>query len=143
MKIQKVREVKTPNRGTPESAGIDFYVPEDFSEKIIGIGDSVLVPSGIKASIPSGYMWLALNKSGVATKLGLQVGAQVVDEDYEGEIHLHVTKITHGTVKIEPGMKLIQLVLVPVSYENIELVDELQSRNTQRGSGGFGSTGTY
>jgi dUTP pyrophosphatase len=143
MKIQKVREVKTPNRGTPESAGIDFYVPEDFSEKIIGIGDSVLVPSGIKASIPSGYMWLALNKSGVAVKLGLQVGAQVVDEDYEGEIHLHVTKITHGTAKIEPGMKLIQLVLVPVSYENIELVDELQSRNTQRGSGGFGSTGTH
>ena len=143
MKIQKVREVKTPNRGTPESAGIDFYVPEDFKEKIIGIGDSVLVPSGIKASIPSGYMWLALNKSGVAVKLGLQVGAQVVDEDYEGEIHLHVTKITYGTVKIEPGMKLIQLVLVPVSYENIELVDELQSRNTQRGSGGFGSTGTH
>jgi len=143
MKIQKVREVKTPNRGTPESAGIDFYVPEDFTTKIIGIGDSVLVPSGIKASIPTGYMWLALNKSGVATKLGLQVGAQVVDEDYEGEIHLHVTKITHGTVKIEPGMKLIQLVLIPVSYENIELVDELQSRNTQRGSGGFGSTGTH
>jgi dUTP pyrophosphatase len=143
MKIQKVREVKTPNRGTPESAGIDFYVPEDFKEKIIGIGDSVLVPSGIKASIPTGHMWLALNKSGVATKLGLQVGAQVVDEDYEGEIHLHVTKITHGNVKIEPGMKLIQLVLVPISYENIELVDELQSRNTQRGSGGFGSTGTH
>ena len=143
MKIQTVRSVKTPTRGTDKSAGIDFYIPEDFQTKIIGLGESVLIPSGVKAEIPEGYMWLALNKSGVATKLGLQVGAQVVDEDYEGEIHIHVTKVTHGTVQLEAGMKIVQLALIKVSYENVELVDELQPRNTQRGSGGFGSTGTY
>ena len=141
MKIQKIRNVKTPNRGTNYSAGIDFYVPEDFKEIVINIGESVLVPSGIKAYIPFGYMLLALNKSGVSTKLGLQVGAQVVDEDYEGEIHLHVTKITNGSVSIIPGMKLIQLVLVPVNYENIEVVEFLEPRNTERGDKGFGSTG--
>lgn len=141
MKIQKTKNVKTPNRGTKYSAGIDFYVPEDFNEIVINIGESVLIPSGIKAYIPNGFMLLALNKSGVSTKLGLQVGAQVVDEDYEGEIHLHVTKITNGYVSIIRGMKLVQLVLVPVNYEDIELVEFLELRNTERGDKGFGSTG--
>jgi len=141
MKIQKIRNVKTPNRGTKFSAGIDFYVPEDFKEQIITLGESVLIPSGIKAFIPNGFMLLALNKSGVSTKLGLQVGAQVVDVDYEGEIHLHVTKITNGSVNIIPGMKLVQLVLVPVNYQDIELVEFLQPTNTERGDKGFGSTG--
>lgn len=143
MKIQLVRNVKQPSRGTPTSAGIDFFVPEDFGETLLTQGQSVLIPSGVKAHIPEGYMWLALNKSGVAAKLGLMVGAQVVDEDYEGEIHLHVVKVTHGTTLVTPGMKLVQLVLVPVNYENIEVVDQLESRNTLRGSGGFGSTGTH
>lgn len=141
MKIQKTRQVKTPNRGTSKSAGIDFYVPDDFEPVVLFNGDSILIPSGIKAQIPENHMWLALNKSGVATKLGLTVGAQVIDEDYEGEIHLHVIKNTNKLATIEPGMKLVQLVLVPVLYENIEVVDFLESRNTERGDGGFGSTG--
>lgn len=141
MKIQKTRQVKTPNRGTSKSAGIDFYVPDDFEPVVLFNGDSILIPSGIKAQIPENHMWLALNKSGVATKLGLTVGAQVIDEDYEGEIHLHVIKNTNKPTTIEPGMKLVQLVLVPVLYENIEVVDFLESRNTERGDGGFGSTG--
>jgi dUTP pyrophosphatase len=142
MKVQKLRPVKTPSRGTPQSAGIDFYVPDDFQPVTLFNGESVLIPSGIKAHIPENYMWLALNKSGVATKLGLTVGAQVIDEDYEGEIHLHVIKNTNKPVTIEPGMKLVQLVLVPVLYEDIEVVDILEPRNTQRGTGGFGSTGS-
>lgn len=143
MKITKVREVKTPSRGTPTSAGIDFFVPDDFQEVLLTQGQSALIPSGIKAHIPEGYMWLALNKSGIATKLGLMIGACVIDEDYEGEIHLHVIKVTHGSTLVSPGMKLVQLVLVPVNYENIEVVDELEARNTLRGTGGFGSTGTH
>lgn len=124
MKIQKVRPVKTPSRGTPTSAGIDFYIPDDFQETRLVQGQFILIPSGIKAHIPPGYMWLALNKSGVSTKLGLVVGAQVVDEDYEGEIHLHVVKAARGPITLTPGMKLVQLVLVPVSYEDVEVVDE-------------------
>ena len=65
MNIQKTRNVKTPSRGTNLSAGLDFYVPEDFQETTIHSGESVLIPSGIRAHVPSGYALIAFNKSGV------------------------------------------------------------------------------
>jgi len=141
MKVQKLRDVKTPNRGTSVSAGIDFYVPEDFETTVLKPGQSVLIPSGIKAQVPRGYALIAFNKSGVATKQGLSVGACVVDEDYEGEIHLHMINTSDKDQTVATGQKLVQFVLMPVSYIDVEEVAELPNRNTERGSGGFGSTG--
>ena len=141
MKLQKLRNVKTPNRGTASSAGIDFYAPEDFETKVLKPGESVLIPSGIKMQLPRGYALIAFNKSGVAVKQGLSVGACVVDEDYEGEIHLHMINTSDKDQVIATGQKLVQFVLVPVAYFDIEEVEALQSRNTERGAGGFGSTG--
>ena len=141
MKVQKLRDVKTPNRGTTVSAGIDFYVPEDFETTTLAPGESVLIPSGIKVQVPRGYALIAFNKSGVSVKQGLSVGACVVDEDYEGEVHLHMINTSSKEQVIATGQKLIQFVLIPVSYFDVEEVDELPQRNTERGSGGFGSTG--
>jgi dUTP pyrophosphatase len=141
MKIQKLRDVKTPNRGTSVSAGIDFYVPEDFETTTLKPGESVLIPSGIKALVPRGYALIAFNKSGVAVKQGLSVGACVVDEDYEGEIHLHMINTSDKDQVIATGQKLVQFALIPVSYFDVEEVEVLPSRNTERGAGGFGSTG--
>lgn len=141
MKVQLTRPAKTPNRGTPLSAGIDFYVPEDFEAVTLDHGDSVLIPTGIRVQIPEGHMLVAKNKSGIATKMGLVVGAELVDEDYEGIVHVHLIKATKGTCTITPGMKITQFVLVPVLYDNVEVVEQIESRNTQRGAGGFGSTG--
>ena len=141
MKVQKLRDVKTPNRGTSVSAGIDFYVPEDFETTTLKPGESVLIPSGIKVQIPRGYALIAFNKSGVAVKQGLSVGACVVDEDYEGEVHLHMINTSDKDQVIATGQKIVQFVLIPVSYFDVEEVDEIQSRNTERGAGGFGSTG--
>ena len=141
MKVQKLRDVKTPNRGTTVSAGIDFYVPEDFETTTLAPGESVLIPSGIKVQVPRGYALIAFNKSGVSVKQGLSVGACVVDEDYEGEVHLHMINTSNKEQVIATGQKLVQFVLIPVSYFDVEEVDEIQSRNTERGSGGFGSTG--
>lgn len=141
MKVQKLRDVKTPNRGTSTSAGIDFYVPEDFETKTLKPGESVLIPSGIKMQLPRGYALVAFNKSGVAVKQGLSVGACVVDEDYEGEIHLHMINTSDKEQVIATGQKLVQFVLIPVAYFDLEEVDEIPPRNTERGSGGFGSTG--
>ena len=141
MKIQKLRNVKTPNRGTEASAGIDFYVPEDFETTILKSGESVLIPSGIKAQVPRGYALIAFNKSGVSVKQGLSVGACCVDEDYEGEIHLHMINTSDKDQTIVTGQKLVQFILLPINYSDVEEVAELTSRNTQRGSGGFGSTG--
>jgi len=141
MKVQKLRNVKTPSRGTSASAGIDFYVPEDFETTTLKPGQSVLIPSGIRVQIPRGYALIAFNKSGVAVKQGLSVGADLVDEDYEGEVHLHLINTSDKEQVIATGQKIVQFALVPVSYFDVEEVDEMPSRNTERGAGGFGSTG--
>lgn len=144
MKIVKVRNVKTPTRGTSLSAGLDFYIPEDFKTKQVWPGEGIDILTGIKARIPQGCALIMFNKSGVATKHQLQVGACVVDEDYQGEIHLHVMNVGKGVVILKPGMKLVQGLVMPVFYVGVEVLeseDELFPQLTERGQGGFGSTG--
>lgn len=143
MKITKTRNVKTPERGTPMSAGLDFFIPSDYQTIHLSPGMAVLIPSGIKANVPVGKALIAHEKSGICTKLGLIVGAKVVDEDYQGEIHLHLLNVGNQVVELKPDMKIVQFLLIDVDYCDIEVVDEkvLFSETTQRGEGGFGSTG--
>jgi dUTP pyrophosphatase len=143
MKIQKIRSVKTPTRGTSKSAGIDFYTPDDMTPILLGPGEDALIPSGIKVQVPTGYALIAFNKSGIATKNKLTKGAEVVDEDYTGEIHIHVFNTGKTTTLINPGQKLIQFILIEMNYDNIEVVDSLDDIETERGAGGFGSTGLH
>lgn len=147
MKIAKVRKVKTPTRGTPQSAGLDFYVPDDIQQTSMAVepGHSVFIPSGVKVDVPAGHALVAFNKSGVALRKSLFVGACVVDEDYQGEIHLHVVNVGSKAVEIWPGEKLVQMALLPVLYEDVHVVDEdeLFVEESQRGTGGFGSTGKF
>tara|TARA_R110001592_G_scaffold361584_2_gene672602 strand:+ start:13839 stop:14306 length:468 start_codon:yes stop_codon:yes gene_type:complete len=143
--IAKVRDVKTPTRGTIGSAGIDFYVPTDYPQSlcVVAPGDRLFIPSGIKANVPKGFALIAMNKSGISLKKSLMVGACVVDSDYQGEIHLHLINVGNAPAEISPGDKLTQFLLVPVDHCQINLVEESQLFNSesQRGSGGFGSTG--
>jgi dUTP pyrophosphatase len=160
MKIVKVRDVKTPTRGTDGSAGIDLYIPNMFPIKVEGSGyvpmgesmildpgKSVLIASGIKANVPIGHALIVMNKSGIAVKHGLLVGACVIDEDYTGEIHIDLKNVTNKPVKLNTGDKITQLVCVPVNYVNISVVDSEEDcfgdklETTERGAGGFGSTG--
>lgn len=145
MKILKLRNVKTPERGTPFSAGLDFFVPDDvpWERMELGPGVGANIPSGIKVRVPHNFVMIAFNKSGQAIKKRLQVGACVVDEDYQGEIHLHVTNIGPESVIIHRSEKLVQFVLIPVAYVGItEVVDEahLYDGVSERGTGAFGST---
>lgn len=144
MKFIKTRPVKSPVRGTGRSAGIDFFVPEDFKVRKIWPNEQVLIPSGIKVNVPYGYALIAFNKSGIATKNQLQVGACVVDEDYQGEVHLNVFNRGTEPIKIYAGMKLVQFILLAVNYsipEEVYSEEELYSGIiTERGEGGFGST---
>ena len=142
MKITKIRDVITPTRGTSRSAGLDFYVPRDFGFKNLKPGERILIPSGIRANVPSGFALIAFNKSGVASKLGLGKMAEVVDEDYQGEIHISVVNTSNVSVRIESGQKIIQFVLIPINYALPIVVEEneLYNETTERGEGGFGST---
>lgn len=160
MKILKTLNVKTPARGTSVAAGLDFFVPENteefvqaFKEKnpniqidengiTMGPHERVNIPSGIKAQVPNGHALIAYNKSGVSLKYGLDVGATVVDEDYQGVIHLSLVNTSEDIVKINYGQKIIQFLLIPVFYDTVEEVTELFTKASERGEGGFGSTGT-
>ena len=98
---------------------------------------------GSKLKSP-GCALIMFNKSGIATKHQLQVGACVVDEDYQGEIHLHVMNVGKDAVILKPGMKLVQGLVMPVFYTGVEVLEseaELFPQSTERGVGGFGSTG--
>jgi dUTP pyrophosphatase len=146
MKILKVRDVKTPNRGTPQSAGLDFYIPNDYPKTVLLPNQSVLIPSGIKANVPAGFALIAFNKSGIAVKKQLLVGACVIDEDYMGEIHIDLKNVGTDTVELNPGDKVIQILCVPIEYVEVEEVSNIlelfNGEVTERGTGGFGSTGT-
>jgi dUTP pyrophosphatase len=146
MKFLKIRDVKSPNRGTSKSAGIDFFIPNDFEEVVLSPGQSILIPSGLKVNIPENLAFIAFNKSGVATKKHLIVGACVIDEDYQGEVHLHLINTGDEPIAVSPGEKILQCLLMPVVYEPVEIVETEEAlwegKVTERGSGGFGSTGT-
>jgi dUTP pyrophosphatase len=110
---------------------------------VLAPGGSTNIPSGIKVKIPEGYSLIAFNKSGVSVKKGLDVLACVIDEDYQGEIHLNLVNTGLYAVHIGPGEKILQFILLsvlyadPVEKEETELYDEV----SERGAGAFGSTG--
>ena len=167
MKIAKSREVKSPQRGTSFSAGIDFFVPKfdeefvtNFFEKNPNYGftleesldklqivvrphHKVLIPSGIKVNFEGKPKALiAFNKSGVSVKKGLDVLACVIDQDYQGEIHLSIVNTGENDVTVFQDEKIVQFIMIPIEYEDIEEVseNELWISETERGEGGFGST---
>jgi dUTP pyrophosphatase len=142
MKYTKTKEVRSPNRGTPGSAGIDFYIPVGYDQKIAP-GCSALVPTGIKVNIPNDTMLQVCNKSSIAVKKGLLVGAEIIDFDYQGEIFINVWNVSNLTVALSSGSKLAQLILVPILFPVLERVEEskLYSEVTSRGDGALGSTG--
>lgn len=146
MKIYKTRSVKTPTRGTNQSAGIDFYVPIDEASLIeIAPGGACVIPLGLKVKLPPGTCMIMFNKSGVCTRTKLMVGACVIDEDYQGEIHAHLINCGREPIRIYPGDKIVQGVIMPIYYlEPVEVdhVSDLYDGQTQRGEGGFGSTGS-
>ena len=144
IKFSKIRNVKSPNRGTVKSGGIDFFIPNDFNKVMLKPGENYNIPSGIKVNIPENFALVAFNKSGVALS-GLLVGACFIDEDYQGELHLHVVNASNSDIQLNPGQKIVQFVLIPQYYYILDEVDEsnLFQEKTERGENGFGSTGKY
>ena len=143
MKITKIKDVKTPTRANTTDAGVDFFIPNDYTGKTeLSPGESCFIPSGIKVNVPEGYALIAFNKSGVATKKGLHVGACVVDCGYQGELHINLTNVSAEDQTIAAGDKIVQFVLLPLGDPSIELVKEnnLYETVSTRGEGGFGSS---
>lgn len=137
---QKTRSVKNPEKAHSTDAGIDFFIPEDFPQMRLFPGESILIPSGIIIELPENHMGLFLNKSGIASQKCLLVGAQVIDEKYRGEVHIDLHNVGNQEIILEPGMKIVQLVIVPIWDGQPKQVESIDTE-TDRGTCGFGSTG--
>lgn len=143
MIFTKVGDVKSPVRAHSTDAGIDFFIPNDFEQIVLNPNEDVLIDSKVKVIVPKGYALIFKEKSGVATKKKLTLGASVVDSDYRGVVHFHLFNNGTEVQTLGPGEKIVQGVIVPVSLEEVvEISNEEYDRDsTDRGAGGFGSTG--
>lgn len=107
-----------PERAHPSDAGLDvFFSPENPHQKIaIEPGESKIIPTGLKFGVPHGYMLEVKNRSGVAAKRSLIVGACVIDSGYQGEVFINLHNIGTGQQVILPGDKIAQVVMTPVVH---------------------------
>lgn len=117
----------------------------------IGPSSRVMIPMGVKSVIDTDVALVALNKSGIATKLGLIVGAQVIDSGYRGEIIINFINTSNKTVTLTSGEKVAQLVPIRLFERKLEIVSndeyekiskdiELKTIGNSRLDGGFGSS---
>ncbi len=143
-------DVMPPTRGHPSDAGLDvYYCPEsdELSNRRLDPGFSVILPTGLRFGVPHGYMLEVKNRSSMASKRSLVVGACVIDSGYDGEVFINLHNIGHETQTIKAGTKIAQLVLVPVvPFRAIEtsegdLYDWYPITISDRGAGALGSTG--
>lgn len=136
--------VKVPTRSNPSDAGLDVYAHLE-DPVVIEPGESKLIKTGLRFGIPHGYMLQVMNRSSVAAKRSLVVGAHVIDSGYDGEVFINLHNIGGKTQIVRYGDKIAQLVMVPVVAFRPQLVEsDLYHQPitiSNRGDGALGSTG--
>lgn len=141
MKIKFLRPgAKLPTYGSPDAAGADLYACLE-APLTIQPGQTQFVPTGLAIAIPQGCAGLIYARSGLACKRDLAPANKVgvVDADYRGEVMVALHNHGSAPQEILPGDRIAQLLIAPVLMPAFSLVEELPG--TQRGDGGFGSTG--
>ena len=139
IKIKRLHEnAEIPRRATPDSAGFDLHSIEDFS---IAPGDHCPVRTGLAFEIPPGYAMLIYPRSGLAKNYGLTLSnaVGVVDSDYRGEVVVLLHNTGKQPLSLQSGDRIAQAVIHRLP--DIELVECEELSETDRGKGGFGSTG--
>lgn len=144
--MQKVKVINRssnplPQYETPGAVGLD--VRANISEpQIIEPLERVLIPTGLYLEIPHGYEVQVRPRSGLAARNGITVlnSPGTIDPDYRGEIKVLLVNLSRDPFTMEPGERIAQLVLA--QYERLEWTTTRELDTTERGTGGFGSTGT-
>lgn len=139
LKVKKMRpSARLPSRAHATDAGIDLCVDQNvFLDKIPN-----LIPSGIAVEIPVGYVGLVFPRSSTYSRWGIQLSNSVgvIDSDFRGEMQFSFVKVKEvSELYIPRGTRIAQLVIVPFVTANIVEIEELTQ--TERGAGGYGSTG--
>ena len=129
-----------PAYATDGAAGMDVQAAVE-DQTILAPGEWLAVPTGLAMAIPAGFEVQVRPRSGLALRHGLTIANApgTIDSDYRGEVKIMLINLGKEEVAISRGMRIAQLVVAPVSRAGLALVDSL--RSTDRGSGGFGSTG--
>jgi len=133
-------KAQLPRRSTPGAAGADLRALLD-APLTIDSGDTAMLSTGLAFEIPEGYMGLVFARSSLGSKRGLAPANKVgvIDSDYRGEVRVVLHNHSAQPQVIEPDERVAQLVIVPVLAAEYEEADDLS--DTERGEGGFGSTG--
>jgi dUTP pyrophosphatase len=141
LRLPHGRDLPLPEYATSGSAGVDLLAAID-APLTLAVGGRALVPSGIAVALPAGWEAQVRPRSGLAAKHGIILpnAPGTIDSDYRGEIKVIMANLGDAPFTVEPGMRIAQMVVAPVARLTWEEVDSLP--DTERGAGGFGSTGT-
>lgn len=137
VKVMLAPGAKMPHRAHSTDAGMDLFAMEGGTIPPCG---SVSFDTGVHIGIPSGYVGLLTSKSGLMAKQGI-TSRGTIDSGYVGSIKAVLFNHSHNYVQIEKGQKITQLVILPILTPELEEVDSLE--DTDRGEGGFGSSGKF
>lgn len=142
LKVKLDKGAKMPTRAHDWDGGLDIYSPESI---ILYAGDSVAIDTGVHIEIPKGYCGMLASKSGLNVRYGI-TGEGIIDHGYTGSIcvKLYNNSKDEKYHFFEKGDKLIQLLIVPIATPvlvEVETIAELYGGETERGEGGFGSSG--
>lgn len=133
-------DTNVPRYGSELASGCDLYA--NITEPLtLNPGSSIIIPTGIKIKIPIGYEAQVRSRSGISTKHHVMIlnGIGTIDADYRGEIKVPLINFGSADFIVEPGMRIAQMIFAPVVRADFKNVKYLSK--TERGSGGFGSTG--
>jgi dUTP pyrophosphatase len=139
-RINQESDLPLPSYATEGSAGMDVYA--DINEPItIASQETVMIPTGLAIELPEGYECQVRSRSGLAAKFGVFAlnAPGTIDPDYRGEIKVILSNFSDKEFEVKRGDRIAQLVIAQFVRAEWNLVDDLN--NTERGSGGFGSTG--
>lgn len=140
VKIVNKSAFPTPSYATEKSAGMDLKA--DIAEPVVlGPLERAMIPTGLYIALPDGTEAQVRPRSGLAAKFGISVlnSPGTIDADYRGEIKVILVNLSNEPFTVNPGERIAQMVVAKyekVEWDEVELLDE-----TQRGEGGFGSTG--
>lgn len=136
LKIKKLSNLPLPEYALKSDVGFDLRADEGV---VIEPYEQKTVKTGIMIEIPKNHVGLIRDRAGIVTKMGIHTGAGTIDPDYRGEISVVLINFGDETARIERGMRIAQMIVLPVVKVNIKEVGKLG--NTERQERGFGSTG--
>jgi dUTP pyrophosphatase len=139
-KQQSAHDLPLPKYATSESAGMDLMA-NIIEPIILAKGERKLIPTGLAIQLPTGYEAQIRPRSGLALKNGVTVlnTPGTIDADYRGELMVILINLSDQDFKIERGMRIAQMIIAPFTQAKLILVESLE--DSERGVGGFGSTG--